>query len=155
MTEMPPADPKSVRTDRKSQAAPLGRAALIATTASTVLWVLSIVLAFVIKPGNAAFFVPDALLLLGFFPLLVLWQRGWLTFLFGLFNSLIGFFLLLLQFLPEEKFTGAMQPMRAHLLGMHSCWIWMILGVVALIWGALSTVISVVKWFVARRKNLN
>ncbi|MBU6454922.1 MAG: hypothetical protein KGS72_24345 [Cyanobacteria bacterium REEB67] len=128
------------------------RPVVLATSASTLLWVLSIILAFVIKPGQSLAFVPDALLLLGFFPLLLLWRRGWVTLLFGLFNTFIGFFLLLLEFLPDAKFSGAMQAMRQHLLSMHSCWTWMIVGVVALAWGALSLAVTVTSWLLKRRK---
>ena len=124
----------------------------VATVVSTVLWVLSIILAFMIKPGHALAFVPDALLLLGFFPLLILWRRGWVILLFGFFNAFIGFFLLLLEFLPDEKFTGAMQAMRQHLLSMHSCWTWMTVGVVALLWGSLSIAVTVTNWFLKKRK---
>jgi hypothetical protein len=118
---------------------------MAATIGSTLMWVLSIVLALVIKTGDRLAFVPDALLLLGFFPLLMLWRRGWLTFLFGLFNALIGFFLLIVRYLPDDKFTGAAGQMRDHLLNMHSAWTWLILGLVALIWGASSIAVSLVR----------
>jgi hypothetical protein len=126
---------------------------LWATVSSTVLWVLSFVLAFVIKSGTSLAFLPDALLLLGFFPLLLLWRRGWLTLLFGVFNTLIGFFLLLLQYLPDEKFVGPMQTMRGHLLTMHSSWTWMLLGLVALVWGAVATVVSIARWLILMRQS--
>jgi hypothetical protein len=125
---------------------------LIVTVLSTVLWVASIILSFLIKPGDVRIFIPDALLLLGFFPLLWLWRRGWVTFLFGLFNGLIGFFLLILQYLPDEKFTGAMQTMRNHLLQMHSSWTWLLLGMVALIWGGVSMAVGLALWIARRSK---
>lgn len=53
----------------------------------------------------------------------------------------------MLQYLPDEKFTGPMQIMRGHLLQMHSSWTWLILGVAALLWGAVSMIISSVMWF--------
>jgi hypothetical protein len=130
---------------------PVEKKALAAGITSTALWVLSIVLAFVIKPGQSLAFVPDALLLLGFFPLLIIWRRGWLTFLFGIFNAFIGFFLLILQYLPDDKFTGSMQMMRNHLLSMHSSWTWIILGLVALTWGASSLIVSSVRWVIKKR----
>ncbi|MBS1991903.1 MAG: hypothetical protein JSS83_15380 [Cyanobacteria bacterium SZAS LIN-3] len=126
--------------------------ALIPTVISTVLWVLSIVLAFVIKPGSAMAFVPDALLLLGFFPLLVLWRQGWLTFLFGLFNTLIGFFLLILQYMDDAPFVGSMKMMREHLITMHSCWTWIVLGIVPLIWGLVSMILSLSRWIMRRAR---
>jgi hypothetical protein len=130
---------------------PAGKKLRAVTISSTVLWVLSIVLAFVIKPGDRLAFVPDALLLLGFFPLLFYWRRSWLTFLFGLFNAFIGFFLLILQFLPDEKFTGPMQLMRNHLLSMHFYWTWIILGLVALIYGVVGMLLSLVRWVLSKR----
>jgi len=86
--------------------------------------------------------------LLGFFPLLILWRQGWLTFLFGLFNTLIGFFLLILKYLPDDKFVGSMQTMREHLLTMHSCWSWIVFGLIALVWGAVSLGTSLVRWII-------
>jgi hypothetical protein len=126
---------------------------LIVTLVSTLMWVASLVFSFVIKPADKLVFIPDALLLLGFFPLLWLWRRDWLTFLFGLFNGLIGFFLVILQFLPDEKFTGAMQLMRTHLLQMHSSWTWLILGVVAMLWAAVGMSISLFGWVSRLTKN--
>lgn len=123
---------------------------MVATIASTGLWIVSIVLAFIIKAGDKFAFVPDLLLLLGFFPVLALWRRGWLTLLFGLLNTFIGFFLLILQYLDDDLFQGPMQMMRHHLISMHSCWTWILLGLVALIWGAVSTSISLVRWIQMR-----
>jgi len=124
---------------------------VVASVTSTVLWVLSIVLAFVIKAGNSLAFVPDALLLFGFFPLLMLWQRGWLTLIFGVLNSLIGFFLLIVRYLPDEKFTGAAGQMRDHLVQMHNAWTWILIGLLAVIWGAVKTAMTLTLWLMKKR----
>ncbi len=137
-------------TNTNSKKKTVDKKVLVVTIVSTLLWVLSLVFSFVIKPGDRLVFVADGLLLLGFFPLLWFWRRDWITFLFGLFNGLIGFFLMILQFLPDEKFTGAMQLMRTHLLQMHSSWTWLILGVVAMIWGAIGMALALVGW-ISRR----
>lgn len=78
---------KTEKVGRTHGAGPAERKVLIVSVLSTVLWAVSIVLSFVIKPGDSRIFMPDALLLLGFFPLLWLWRRGWITFLFGLLTA--------------------------------------------------------------------
>lgn len=119
-----------------------GKCALWATVSSTFLWVLSLVLAFQIKPENSLIWLPDALLLLGFVPLLILWRRGWLTFLFGLCNCFIGVFLLILRYLESDKFTGQVLAMKEHLVMLHSPWSWFFIGLAALIWGSIQISIS-------------
>jgi hypothetical protein len=115
---------------------------LWATIASTALWLVSIIAAFQIKPENPLIWLPDALLLLGFFPLLILWRQGWLTFLFGLSNAFIGLFLLVLKYLESDKFTGQMLSMKEHLVDYHNPWSWLLVGLVAFIWGAIQISIS-------------
>lgn len=131
-----------------------GKGALWATVSSTSLWILSLVLAFQIKPENVLIWLPDALLLLGFVPLLILWGRGWLTFLFGLCNCFIGVFLLVLRYLESDKFTGQVLAMKEHLVMLHSPWSWFFIGLVALIWGSIQISISLGRLILkALRKN--
>lgn len=126
------------------------KASLIATVLSTLLWLLSIVLAFQIPAGSKLIWIPDSLLLAGFFPLLLLWKQSWLTLLFGIFNSLIGFFLLMLINLESEKFVGQVLAMKQHLISMHSPWAWMTVGLIAIVWGAFACLIDLIKFL--RRK---
>ncbi|MBX9941504.1 MAG: hypothetical protein K2Y32_19730 [Candidatus Obscuribacterales bacterium] len=121
------------------------RRALWATIVSTLLWVASIVLAFVIKPG-AMIFIPDSLLLLGFVPLLWLWHRWWLTLCFGILNAAIGFFLLILAFLPREPFPPESLPMLDHLIDWHSPWAWMVIGGACALYGTSHLLIKIGRW---------
>lgn len=128
---------------------------LWATILSTALWVISIIAAFQIHPENRLIWLPDALLLLGFVPLLLLWNRGWLTFLFGLCNSFIGFFLLVLAYLESDKFTGQALAMKEHLIQYHSPWSWILIGLMATAWGGVQTlyVLSRLLIKMSRREN--
>lgn len=115
-------------------------ASLAATIASVVLWSLSLILAFMIPARNALLWLPDALLLGGFLPLLWLWRVHWFTLLFGLFNTFIGFFLLVFANLMEDdavlaKLTPQVKAAGMHLVTMHSAWTWMIVGVLSSLWG--------------------
>lgn len=138
--------------DEETEKKPAKKKKMVVNIFSAVLWLASIALSCLLKPGHPLAWTADALLLLGFFPLLWLWRRDWITFLFGVFNSLIGFFLIILQYLPDDKFTGQLQIMRNHLLQMHSAWTWLILGVVAILWGTVGMVASLASWIARRSK---
>jgi hypothetical protein len=120
----------------------------LAAILSTLLWLVSIVLAFQISKESTWFWLPDGLLLLGFIPLLMLWRKAWLTLLFGICNTLIGFFLLILTYLESEKFVGEVLAMKEHLIHFHSPWIWMIFGVIPIFWALAEFSISSFKFFV-------
>ena len=122
----------------------------IAALSSTLLWLVSIVLAFQIPKESAWFWLPDGLLLLGFIPLLILWRKAWLTLLFGICNTLIGFFLLILTYLESEKFVGEVLAMKEHLIHFHSPWIWMIFGVIPIFWALVEFSISIFKYFMGQ-----
>lgn len=150
---MQPLDNEKER-DLQADAAPdtasrKSRRGLWATIVSTLLWVASIVLAFVIKPG-AMIFIPDSLLLLGFLPLLWLWHRWWLTLSFGVLNAAIGFFLLILAFLPREPFPPEALPMLDHLIDWHSPWAWMIIGGACALYGTSHLLIKLGRWLVRK-----
>lgn len=123
---------------------------LLATVSSTALWVLSLILAFSIHPGEPLIWLPDALLLIGFVPLLLLWHRWWLTFLFGLFNGGIGFFLLLLACFNLSDFPAQTRsvvgPGIEHLVNYHNCWTWMVIGVTAIATGLLHLVLKLCRF---------
>ncbi len=121
------------------------KAAWVATILSTLLWLLSIVLAFQIPGGSRDIWLPDTLLLLGFLPLLLLWKQSWLILLFGIFNGLIGFFLLMLVFIESEKFVGPVLAMKQHLISMHSPWAWLSVSLVAVVWGLIACVIDLIR----------
>lgn len=117
---------------------------------STLLWLASIFLAFQIPKESTWFWLPDGLLLLGFIPLLMLWRKAWLTLLFGICNTLIGFFLLILTYLESEKFVGEVLAMKEHLIHFHSPWIWMIFGIIPIFWALVEFSAGIFK-FILRR----
>jgi hypothetical protein len=122
-----------------------------ATIISTLLWILSIVLAFQIPASSPLIWLPDSLLLAGFVPLLLIWKKWWLTLLFGLFNSFIGFFLLILTYLESDKFVGNVLAMKEHLVSMHSPWAWIICGLLCVVWGLIGLVVMIVR--MVKKKN--
>lgn len=112
----------------------------IAGYTSTLLWIAGLALAFALPSHSPYLWLSDAFLLLGFLPLMVAFRIHWLIFLFGLFNTFIGFFLLILTYLESEKFVGQVLAMKQHLLTYHSPWVWILLGGVPFVlWGGLGT----------------
>lgn len=113
----------------------------LALTLSCIIWVVGIILAFIIPAHSALIWLPDALLLIGFGPCLYQWKQHWFTLFFGLANTFIGMFLLVLEYLPADKFPGQAGQMRDHLISMHSAYTWMIIGVLSAIWGLVGCLI--------------
>jgi len=111
----------------------------IAGYIATALWIAGLALAFLLPADNPCLWLSDAFLILGFTPLMLAFRIHWLIFLFGLFNTFIGFFLLILSFLESEKFVGQVLAMKQHLLTYHSPWVWMLGGVPFILWRGLGT----------------
>ncbi|HEY9676515.1 MAG TPA: hypothetical protein V6C76_00835 [Drouetiella sp.] len=113
------------------------KAAKIAAIASTILWVVGFGLAFVIPAASPFGWVPDAMLLVGFFPLLYAWKPGWPWVVFGVLNTFVGFVLLVAAFMPDTNFTPEMILVRKHLAEQHSPYTWMVIGILSTIFGAV------------------
>lgn len=110
-----------------------------------VLWVASIVLAFIIKPNTALIWLPDALLLMGFLPLLLLWNRSWVWILFGIINGAIGFFVLLLRYIPDSVFPPESVIVKQHLTEYHPYEPWVVLGILCLVYGLVLLVLRIAR----------
>lgn len=147
-------------------------ASKIAGIVSAVLWILGFALAFVIPADNPLMWVPDALLLIGFFPLLFFWKPSWPWLVFGVLNVAIGFILLVGTFIPVDTLTSEMNKAReqltaqkspyatvfsesstqqmahvhTHLVKQHSPWTWMIIGIVSTIYGIVRMIKNMIKW---------
>lgn len=148
-----------------------------ATISSAVLWIVGFLLLIVVPADSPFVWVSDALLLLGFFPLLILWKPSWPWLVFGVLNVVIGFALLVATYLPVEALTSEMAKahqqlveakspyaaafsetssaqmahIHTHVVKQHSPWTWMILGVISTIYGVIRMIKNTIKW-VAQKK---
>ena len=148
-----------------------------ATISSAVLWIVGFVVLFIVPADSPFVWVSDALLLLGFFPLLILWKPSWPWLVFGVLNVVIGFVLLVATYLPVESLTSEMAKARqqleeskspyaavfseasaaqmahvhTHVVKQHSPWTWMILGVISTVYGLIRMIKNTIKW-VAQKK---
>lgn len=123
----------------------------IAAVLSTVLWMVGFFLAFVISPKSPYIWVPDTLLLLGFFPLLLVWKPAWPWLVFGVCNLFIGFVLEVAKYLPDAELPSEMRLVRAHLAEYHSANSWMFIGLVALIYGVIRLIKGWLRWINSKR----
>jgi len=147
-------------------------ASKIAGIVSAVLWIVGFALAFVIPADNPLIWIPDALLLIGFFPLLFFWKPSWPWLVFGILNVIIGFVLLVGTFIPVDTLTGEMKKAReqltaqnspyasvfsetstaqmaqvhTHLVKQHSPWTWMLIGVFSTVYGLVRMIKNIFKW---------
>lgn len=153
-------------------------ASKIAGIVSAVLWILGFALAFVVPASSPYMWVPDALLLIGFFPLLIFWKPSWPWLVFGVLNVVIGFILLVATFIPvdtlttemakaREQLTQAKSPyasvfsatateqmahVHTHLAKQHSPWTWMVVGIISIAYGVVRMIKNMIKWAAAKRK---
>ena len=115
-----------------------------------VLWVLGFVLSFII-PGNSTFtWVPDTLLLVGFFPVLFVHPAGWTWFIFGILNAAIGFILEVGYQLPDDVFPVEVNTLRKGLKATHPTIVWILLGGVCTLYGAFRITKTVIR-FIRKR----
>ncbi|PWU00677.1 MAG: hypothetical protein C5B53_03690 [Candidatus Melainabacteria bacterium] len=123
---------------------------------AVVLWVVGFALAFVIAPGSPYIWLPDGLLLLGFWPLLIANRCRWLWLVFGLFNTFIGFVLLVVRFMPDSEFSFDPKVLatKTHLGQYHEPFTWMILGIISAVVGAALILIGLVRWMVSKSKKV-
>jgi hypothetical protein len=127
-------------------------AAKIAAIVSTVLWILGFALAFVVPAGSPFGWVPDGMLLVGFWPLLYAWRPGWPWLVFGILNVIIGFLLLVAAYIPVTNFTPEMIIVRKHLAEQHSPFTWMTIGIVSTIFGVTRMTTHLIVWLRSRTK---
>jgi hypothetical protein len=117
---------------------------------SCVLWILGFALSFVI-PGKSTFtWVPDTLLLVGFFPVLLVHPAGWTWLIFGILNVAIGFILEIGYQLPDDVFPVEVNTLRKGLQATHPTLVWILLGAVCTVYGVFRIIKTIIR-FIAKR----
>lgn len=111
------------------------------------LWAVSILLSFLIPTSSALIWVPDAVLLIGFFPLIWICPYSFVWLLFGILTTFIGSFLLLLTNIPDSAMPLDTHAIKHHLAEYHPCWSWMLLGLLVTIAGVIKFVANMIKRF--------
>jgi hypothetical protein len=121
------------------------RRAKIAGLGSCAIWVLGIIVSLIIKPDNELIYIPDALLLTGFVPLLYAWRFSWPWLVFGGFNFAIGIFLQLLAYIPDHFFPADLVYWKHHLAEYHPPIAWWIFGLFTIMFGVARLAKNLVK----------
>lgn len=124
----------------------------LASILSALLWALGFFLAFVFPADSPWIWLPDTLLLSGFFPLLFIWKPAWPWIAFGILNVFIGFVLLVAKYLPDKELPGEMSLVRQHLAEFHAPWVWAIIGVVSILYGLVRLIKGSISWLNSRGK---
>lgn len=109
--------------------APRDKAKRVGGILSCVIWVVGIALAFVIPPSSNFIYIPDAMLMMGFYPLLYLWKYSipWLA--FGVLNFGIGILLMVIEYSPDNMFPADLLKPKHHLAEYHPAVVWWVTGV--------------------------
>lgn len=102
---------------------------------SCVIWIVGIGLAFLIPPTSAYINVPDAMLMIGFFPLLFVWKYSWPWIVFGILNFGIGILLMVIQYSPDNLFPADLLKPKHHLADYHPATVWYVTGFLATAFG--------------------
>jgi hypothetical protein len=132
-----------------------GKAKKIAAILSTIIWLLAFALAFAIPPQSSFIWMPDAVLLAGFIPLLFIYSPSWPWLVFGVLNTIIGFFLLLSSYIPNNEFPNDIITVKKHIADYHAPFTWMYFGVVAILYGLIRLFKNTTLFLVKRNKNTN
>ena len=121
---------------------------------AVAIWVLSLVLAFVIAPGNFYIWLPDSLLLIGFWPLLFHLRAKWLWVVVGIFNCFIGFVLLVVQCMPDQDFgfDAKALAVKIHLAQYHAPYAWMLVGFITALLGLIILAAHGTQYLITRLK---
>jgi hypothetical protein len=109
--------------------------ARFAAVCATAIWLNGFGLAFYFKPGTAQIWIPDALLLLGFLPLLFVWKPFWPWVVFGLLNIAISFVLYFIAYLPDAALPANMLAGKHHIQAYHVPFVWLAFGNYCLLYG--------------------
>ncbi len=141
---------ESIVNDQKGQP---GKKKNLSAIASMILWTLAFALCFVI-PGNSKFtWIPDTLLLVGFFPVMYVYPAGWTWFFFGILNMGIGIILEIGYHLPDDSLPPDVATMRNVLRATHPSLVWILLGLICAVFGAIRITKSIFRFFVARAQS--
>ena len=117
------------------------------TLLTMFLWVASIVLYFTLPPTSRFLWMPDTLLLFGFYPLLIKGKARWLWILFGILNIAIGWFLAMAYVMPAQQFAPYhLEEVKKHIDLYHPLLVWLFIGVIALLIGIVRVIMQLVSW---------
>lgn len=148
-------------TSGTKQNKPKGQAAKIAGALSMLLWVVGFVFLFSLA-GTPLIWLSDALLLLGFWPLLFVWRAGWTWLVFGLLNIFISFMLELTKFITLDKLEKTLPPEtqaaflagQKHLAESHPFMPWFFIGIFSVLFGTFRVVRTIYR-FIAKQRSKN
>lgn len=124
----------------------------LAAWSACALWILSLLLSFGIPINSSYIWLPDAVLLAGFIPLLWICPYSLVWIAYGVLTTFIGAFLLLLSNIPSSALPAETHSVKLHLLQYHPCWTWMIIGVIVTAGGTVKLFINLFLFFFRRRK---
>lgn len=118
---------------------------------ASLLWVVGFLIAFIIPPGSHFIWVPDALLLFGFWPLLIGGRARWLWLVFGILNMIIGWHLAMSTVLDDAKFAPYhLVEIKKHLALYHPFMTWLLIGFVCTIIGLIRLFLGLIKWLMGK-----
>lgn len=117
-----------------------------------VIWTVSFILSFVLKPDSPYIWLPDFLLLLGFVPLLVSYKAAWPWFVFGIGNMLVAFSIETARYMPDSVLPVQAMPAKEHLYQMHVSIVWIRMGLLSLIYGLFRVLKKITIWLIKKTK---
>jgi hypothetical protein len=95
-------------------------------------------------------YVPDVMLMFGFFPLLFLWRFSWTWLIFGVLNIGIGLLLQVIEYSPDNLFPPDLLTPKHHLAQFHPPIVWWLTGFLAVLVGSVRLIKNI--YLMVRRK---
>jgi len=115
---------------------------------AAIMWVIGIILAFKIPPSSNFIWLPDALLLFGFYPLFISSKSPWLWLIFGFIDIFISGILLIAASAPPEELTRLhVLEMNNHMQSYHPYYTWAIIGFISTFIALIQLALQIIKWF--------
>lgn len=135
--------------------APSKKSSIIAA----VIWIAAFIFAFTIPSASHFIWVPDTLLLFGFYPLLISIKSPWLWLGFGILDFISGVLLLIAKYVPEEEFGrierlahlyslyhGHLSEINVQMQSYHPYYVWAIIGLLSIIIGLAQLLFRLSAW---------
>jgi hypothetical protein len=118
----------------------------LCTMLATALWLAATVAMFLFDKESRWFWLPDVLMICGFWPLLYFFRPSWPWLVFGVGCLLIAVEISACAFMSPAKLPTPLLPVRQHIIQHHILDPWLLLGLASILYGIIRAIKNAVLW---------